>query len=54
MAVVYLLMAGKIPCHCSVLGVFDVKEMTLRPIKYFVFGLTYIFDITDNAFQAVY
>ena len=32
----------------------DVKEMTLKPIKYYIFGLTHILDMANIAFQAIY
>ena len=47
-------MAGKMPCYCSVFVVSDVKEMTLKSIKYSVLGLTYILHMVDIAFQAIY
>ena len=32
----------------------DVKEITLKPMKYSIFGLTHKLDMTDVAFQAIY
>ena len=47
-------MAVKVPCHCGIISVFDVKNVTLESINDSVFSLTYIFDVAPTAFQRVY
>ena len=45
-------MTGKVPTHSSVLMVSYVKEVTLKPIKYSVFGLVHIFYVPNVTPQA--
>ena len=42
------------PCHCGIVSVFDVKNVTLESINDSVFCLTYIFNVAPIAFQTVY
>ena len=44
----------KVSCHCGMISVFDVKNMTLESINVSVFCLTYIFNMPPVAFQTVY
>ena len=45
--------AGKVPGHGSGLMVSYVREMTLKPIKYF-FSSTHILNVSNVAFQTIY
>ena len=47
-------MAVKVPCHCGIVTVFDVKNMILVSINDSVFCLTYIFFMAPVAFQTMY
>ena len=50
-----VLVAVKVPCHCGIIIVFDVKYMTLESIYDSVFfGLPYICSVAPVAFQAIY
>ena len=42
--------AVKVSCHCSIVIVFNVKNMTLESINDFYFSLSYIFNVVPVAF----
>ena len=46
--------AIEVSCHCCVIIVFDVKNVTLESINDSVFGLSYILDVTPVAFKTIY
>ena len=53
--VIYILpIVSKMPFHISIFVTSEVKEPTLKPIKYSVSGLIHIPDMTNIAFQAIY
>ena len=47
-------MAVKVPCHCGIVSVFNVKNVTLESISDSVCGLINIFNVAPIAFQTVY
>ena len=44
----------KVPFHCGIVSVFDVKNVTLESISDSVFSLTSIFNVAPIWFQTVY
>ena len=49
-----IIMAIKMSSHCSVIVMFDVKDMTLESINDSIFCLTYILNVSPSAFQTIY
>ena len=49
-----IIVAVKVFCHCGIVSVFDVKNVTLESISNSVFSLTYKFDVAPSAFQTIY
>ena len=44
----------KLSCHCGVIIVFDVKYVALESVNDSISCLSYIFNMTPVAFQAMY
>ena len=49
-----IIVALKMSSYCSVIVMFDVKDMTLESINDSIFCLTYILNVALSAFQAIY
>ena len=46
--------AAKVSCHCGVVIVFDVKNVTLESVNDSFSCLSYIFNVAPVAFQTIY
>ena len=47
----FILVAVKVSCHCCIVIVFNVKNVTLESVYGSIFSLSYIFDLALFAFQ---
>ena len=48
-----IIVAMKMSCHCSIIVMFDIKDMTLESVNDSILCLAYIFDVAPFTFQAI-
>ena len=48
-----IIVAMKMSCHCGIIVMFDVKDMTLESVNDSVLCLAYIFNVAPFTFQAI-
>ena len=48
-----IIVAVKMSCHCGIIVMFDVKDMTLESVNDSILCLAYLFNVAPFTFQAI-